>query len=152
MVEDASRITDAGVASRGSGLLYGQQAALGVHAEDEVELLLGDVLEAGAVAQTGIGHDDVQLPPVAANDVHDSVEVGDLRDVARHGDRVGADVLGRGFEFVLAAAGQVDAGAVVGKALGDRPSDTAGGPGDQRGLSVHGAHDRCPFDGARLHG
>jgi hypothetical protein len=77
---------------------------------------------------------------------------GVARHVARHGDRVGADVLGRGFEFVLAPAGQVDAGAVIGEALGDRPSDTAGGTGDQGCLSVHGVHDTCPFDGARLHG
>jgi hypothetical protein len=80
------------------------------------------------------------------DDVHDAVEVGGLRDVAWHGDRAGAGFPGRCFEFVLAPAGQVDAGAVIGKAPGDREPDTAGGPGDQGRLSVHGAHGTRPFE------
>jgi hypothetical protein len=67
-----------GLGEEGQRLLHGQQAALGIHTEDEVELLRRDVLEEGPVAQAGIGHDGVQLPPVTADHVHDVVEVGAL--------------------------------------------------------------------------
>jgi len=91
-----------GPGEQGQRLLHGQQAALGVHAEDEVQHVLRDVLEAGPVAQAGIGHDGVQLPSDAADNVHDVVKVGALRDIARHGDRAGAGLPGRCLELALA--------------------------------------------------
>jgi len=123
---DASRITDAGEASRGSDFCTVSRLPLVFTPKTKSNCSSVTSCRRDPFAQTGIGHDDVQPPPVAADHVHDLVQIGGLRDVARHRTAPGPMSSATASSFVLAPAGQIDAGAVICKALGDRPSDTAG--------------------------
>jgi hypothetical protein len=113
-------------------------------------VFLGDGSERRAVADTGVGEDDVD-PGETFRRIVQAVEIGTHRDVTRHGMCVRTELRDCGIEFGAAPAGDDDGGALVDEALCRRQPDTAAAPGDDRRLSVCRpiTRSRAPRQGRR---
>ncbi len=103
-----------------------QHRRLEVDAQGALHLLGGELGEPARAGEPGVGDEDVDARGRRGEPLRLTVlgEVGDDDAVAGAGQ-----ALGQRQEVLLAAPAQYKGGAVAGEALGDRPTEAAGGPG-----------------------
>jgi hypothetical protein len=129
----------------GRALCAVKQQALDVGADDAVDVLLSDRAERDPLNDGGIGEDDVDASLFPADLPVDPVEVPGLGDVPLDGGDAGSGGRRRSVQFRLAAAGDVDLGALPGELSGGGQADAGAAARDEGDLAVQlPGHDVPP--------
>jgi hypothetical protein len=113
-------------------LLNREQESLHIGVERLVEVLLGDLSQWGELAATGVGEQHVHPPVLLLHRCVEPVEIGQVGHVAADPDHPAADLLDRGVQLGLAAAGDDHLGPLCREPLGSGQPDAAGPAGDDR--------------------
>jgi hypothetical protein len=95
-------------------------------------VLLGDLSQWGELAATGVGEQYVHSPVLLLHRRVQPVEIGQVGHVAADPDRPAADLLDRGVQVGLAAAGDDHLGPLGREPLGGGQPDAAGPTGNDR--------------------
>ena len=124
----------------GDNGLHGVERALEIQVERALQQIVGDVEEFRA-RQRGAGRIEQKIDAAEAVDgeVHHVVDGGALGDVDSERQRLAADLvdlLGGLFDAFFVDVGAHHIGALAGENQRGRPSDAAGGAGDDDGLAV----------------
>src|SRR5262249_22004956 len=101
-----------------------------------------DQPERGDRQDAGVGEQDVEAALLPLHRGEQSVEVREVRDVARHAGDVPADLPDRLLEFRMPAAGDEDMGALGDGPPGGGQADAAVAPGDDRDFPFQFLRDR----------
>ena len=118
--------------------LAGEEDALHVHVEGEVEVLLDHLLGRSAGAEAGIVYEDVQPAKRIDRLVDRRTDLLQPAHVHLHGERSAAHALDLCHQVIggtRLAQAQHHIRPGVGESQRDRAPDTAGGAGDERGLA-----------------
>jgi hypothetical protein len=94
--------------------LDGEENALHVHVESFVVVGFGDRAEGREIAETGVGEENVDAAFLLFDGGVETIEIGEICDVALDGGDVFADLLYGGVQFGLPASGNEDVGAFAG--------------------------------------
>jgi hypothetical protein len=123
-----------------------QEGAVEVHADDELEVVVGLLGDARVARDAGDVHDAVQ-PAAGFERARDGALQCDERFLA---GAAGDDLVARGFEAPAVEIDQRDARAVCGQRRRDAQSDALRGAGDDVGLSGEGAVAKHAFHASLL--
>lgn len=133
---DPVRITEAPSLSSGKAVCTVKSVPLTLLPKVPFVLIFGDSAERCKIAPSGIGEQDVDLPGLLADRLKETIEVGQLRNVALHAYGPTADFGNRRVELGLTPAGHEDTRAFLREPLGAGQPDAAVGSGDDRDLAL----------------
>ena len=108
-----------------------------------VQLVLGDLADAGGLEDRRVGEDDVDPPAAGGDDRVEPIDVLLLAHVTLHAGGVVAEFLDRGFEFGLPASGDEDVCTFLDESLGGGEADPGAAAGDDGRLTCQKCHLSC---------
>src|ERR1700691_1301757 len=96
-------------------LLHGEQCSLHIDVEGLVKTRFGDRAERQQFTHAGVGEQNVDPSLFSLDPLEQSVEIGEIGDVAANADSIGADLRHACVELVLAPSGDEDRSALGSK-------------------------------------
>jgi hypothetical protein len=113
------------VGEQRKGFLHGEEQAFHVDVEDGVEVLFGDFPEGSVGGDASVGEDDVEFAFLLLDLREEAIEIGEAGNVSLNSGYVFSNLLYRGRQLGITAAGYKDVRAFVDKPRGCRQPDAA---------------------------